>query len=306
MQPFNQQLPFRYFDSDMAKKRPLVVSFRRIQKMTPNNLENCGSVSICDIHRIDTKSRDNNDAMSMKVLTKYGAYPSKMTMQKKYCCSQSCRNCFFNGKQKSQLDSLFDENVYDSHHLDKGVFPKEKFHGNAKLLLTMNDDILQKAMTDCDSHEEYSDMNRQQSNRKFSTTYSYKTKEEKNRYKYKPAFKFDVDQNKVRTITSIATDKMIDGYERTQYRFEEMNYPLSRRDDDQYVNMMIATRNKKTLKKRLGYETPEKLKKNMKKSSSAPTVYPLKKLSLCLEREENAEALERIQKSVSMLSVNGK
>lgn len=48
-----QQIPFRYFDSDMMRKRPLVVSFRRVQKMKPMAVdENSSYIDFCDIHRL--------------------------------------------------------------------------------------------------------------------------------------------------------------------------------------------------------------------------------------------------------------
>lgn len=309
MQPFNQQLPFRYFDSDMAKKRPLVVSFRRIQKMTPNNMETCGSVSICDIHRIDSKLRDN-DAMTMKFMTKYCANPSKMTMPKRSCCnqSQSCRNCSFNDKRKSQLDSLFDENVCDSHHLDKGVFPKEKFYGNAKILLTLNDDILRKAIIDCDTHAEHAGIKHQYAHRNSVSTHHLSN--DKARNKNRTSFKANVGHNKHQTIASTATDKeMIDGYRKSQRGFEVRNDPLLGMEyeyNQQLYKAMLANKYHQPMKERFGYETPQKLSKSIKKSSSVPTVYPFTKLSTFIERTEDSKASEGIQKSVSMLSVNGK
>lgn len=157
-------MPFRYFDSDMAKKRPLVVSFRRIQKMTPNTAENCDSVSICDIHRLDVKPRDNNEITTMKILSRYNSNPLRMKIQTKRHSkdSQCCRNFLSSDKQKLQLDSLYDENR-DMNSDDKGcVYPKEKFYGNAKILLTMNDDILRKDIIDCeeDSLERHVDTGR--------------------------------------------------------------------------------------------------------------------------------------------------
>lgn len=276
--------------------------------MTPNNMENCSSVSICDIHRIDTKLRENNDVLTMKIMPKYGVNPLKMTMQKRSCCnqSQSCRNFSFNDKQKSQLDSLFDENVFDSHHLDKSVFPKEKFHGNAKLLLTMNDEILRKAIID--SHGDDAYIKHHHSYRSFASTYH--STNDKTRNKNQSSLIFDVDQRKLQTITSPVTDSaMIDGYGKSQKADNVRKDPLlkiAKDDEHQLQSALITTRRKQRVENRLGYETPGKLKENVRKSSSAPTVYPLKKLSLCLEGSEKSKASERIQKSVSMLSVNGK
>ncbi|XP_070502946.1 pyrokinin-1 receptor-like isoform X1 [Chironomus tepperi] len=79
IQPFsassNQQMAFRYFDS----KRPLVVSFRRANKMTQGNftLEHCRSVS--DFQRVDkccisngkNKRNISHDKISLKALSKY-------------------------------------------------------------------------------------------------------------------------------------------------------------------------------------------------------------------------------------------
>lgn len=79
IQPFsassNQQMAFRYFDS----KRPLVVSFRRANKMTQGNftLEHCRSVG--DFQRVDkccisngkNKRNSSHDKISLKALSKY-------------------------------------------------------------------------------------------------------------------------------------------------------------------------------------------------------------------------------------------
>lgn len=268
MQPFShsQQLPFRYFDSDMARKRPLVVSFRRIQKMTPNNnMSNSNSVSICDIHRMDTKLRD--DVMTMKIMPK--SYISKMSIQKRNCCnqSQSCRNFSFNDKQKSQLESLCDGNVFDSHHLDKGVFPKEKYHGNAKLLFTMNDEVLRKSMIDCEPHDEYADMKNNYSQRNFSSTYH--SINDRSKSKNRLSLKIDVDQKKLQTITTTVTDNtMIDGYEKSQKAVSERNDPLWRIHKDDEHQLYCKTIEKSKQKKNiLEYEPPEKLSKNFTKSS---------------------------------------
>lgn len=314
MQPFNhsQQLPFRYFDSDMARKRPLVVSFRRIQKMTPNNLDNCSSVSICDIHRLDTKMRDNNEVMTMKIMSKYGSNPTRITMQRKGFCneSQSCRNFSSHDKQKSQLDSLFDENVFDPNHTDRGcAFPKEKFYGNAKLLLTMNDDILRKAIIDCDedSYNQHVDV-KHNAHRNLASTH-YLTKD-KTRYKNRSYFKNDVDQNRLQTITSTAADnRMIGAIWKTRRDCDVKNGFLSELGTEskhRAYETLITARHKQPRQNWMEYETIELRNKTIGKSSSVPTFYPLNKLSTCAERSKRGKAPERIQKSVSMLSVNGK
>lgn len=127
MQPYStHNQTFRYFDS----KRPLVVSFRRVNKVTlpnnpPNSAERCNS--ICDIHRIDLNKMSENKMKSkyFQRLTPYGT-------------SQSCRN--FNGIDNHK--SHFNRNESPQREKISITYPKEKFHGNAKLLFTLNDDIL--------------------------------------------------------------------------------------------------------------------------------------------------------------------
>jgi hypothetical protein len=305
MQPFNnhsQQLPFRYFDSDMAKKRPLVVSFRRIQKMTPNNLDTCGSVSICDIHRLDTKVRDNNELMTMKIMSKYGANFSCSTNGRKGCQeSQSYRNFPSMDKQR-QLDSLFDENLYDGNVSDKGlVFPKEKFYGNAKLLVTVKDDMLRKAIVDDfdeDPYDRYISM-KHKSHRRYFSSHIASTKE--------GAAKNDGEKPKFRssqfeTITSSASDnKMIDGAVKGCRATEVENHFLWGEEDIErrICEKMIAGKDKRQC---LRFESRTNVRafKGLPKSSSADI--PLKKLSTFKEQSENGKAYGTMQKSVSMLS----
>lgn len=50
----SQQIPFRYFDSNIVRKNlPLVVSFKRINKLEMKSNDDASDVvSICDIHRL--------------------------------------------------------------------------------------------------------------------------------------------------------------------------------------------------------------------------------------------------------------
>lgn len=311
MQPFNhsQQLPFRYFDSDMARKRPLVVSFRRIQKMTPNSLDSCGSVSICDIHRLvrDTKLRDNNEVMTMKIMSKCGSNPTRITMQRKGFCneSQSCRSFSSHDKQKSQLDSLFDENVFDPNHSDRGcAFPKEKFYGNAKLLLTMNDDILRKAVIDCDedSYNQQGDM-KQNVHRNIASTH-HLTKD-KIRFKNRSHFKPETDQNRLETITPTATvNRVMDDIWKIRKGMGGNNdYLLEKGTESEHraYETLIAARHKQLLTNLTEYERVELPRNTLEKSSSVPTFSPSNKLSAFVEQAANEKTPER--KSVSMLSI---
>lgn len=138
MQPFpnnQQQIPFRYFDSDMAKKRPLVVSFRRIHKMTTNNDINNGNsngngnisdaittadiVSICDIHRI--KENKNESLMAMRKLSsKQALRQSRVSANNNFIASPPLSGSIFQKSPSSkemrsaiQLESLyFDSRSY--------------------------------------------------------------------------------------------------------------------------------------------------------------------------------------------------
>lgn len=133
MQPYstqNQHQAFRYFSDS---KRPLVVSFRRVNKVqlpkafekTNNNItDRCNS--ICDIHRI--VELDAND--------------SKMSLKSRYSrrLSPYPFNSHFDMRQRTHFDD--DEDDSPQHDKISITYPKEKFHGNAKLLFTINDDIL--------------------------------------------------------------------------------------------------------------------------------------------------------------------
>lgn len=131
MQPFStnqsHQQTFRYFSDS---KRPLVVSFRRVNKVKlPNasekNSERCNS--ICDIHRV--VECDGND--------------SKMSLKNRRFSSYKIDSQMFHVDMSRQRPH-FDNEDEESPQRDKRTitYPKEKFHGNAKLLFTINDDIL--------------------------------------------------------------------------------------------------------------------------------------------------------------------
>ena len=296
MQPFsNQQLPFRYFDSDMAKKRPLVVSFRRIQKLTPN-VDSCDSVSICDIHRHDTRMNDDNEAMNMKMKSKYGTNQWRIAMQKSGHCreSQSCRNFSSNDKQKSQLDSLFDENIYNKSHNDKGsIFPKEKFYGNAKLLLTMNDDILRTSVIDCDENSQAQNKEKAKELRRNSfTIHHFKDKKrDKNKFLFK-----SIRKQKLQTITSMPDDNMMIDEDAKNHREMSNN---TTKDENRYFETLI---DKQRGKKRAGNETPEEAFGKFR-SSSAPSIFLQTKLSSISGKSESSKASFLLPKSVSMLKI---
>lgn len=130
VQPFNShQQTFRYFSDN---KRPFVVSFRRVNKLVmPNNnnptlIDRCSS--ICDIHRheLDSKNR-------------HCRRPFRQSNG-----SQSCRNFnYIDGKAaKAHFDNEEESPQHDRDRITI-TYPKEKFHGNAKLMLTINaDDVL--------------------------------------------------------------------------------------------------------------------------------------------------------------------
>lgn len=297
MQPFghSQQLPFRYFDSDMAKKRPLVVSFRRIQKMTPSHSDKCDSVSICDIHRLDTKARDNNELMTMKIVSKHGSNPSRMAMQRRTTCNenQSCRNFSSSDKQKLQLESLYDRNVCDPITSDKSiVYPKEKFYGNAKILLTMNNDVLRKDIIDCDDDSfdrpcdnELTRWNVSQRHHltKDRCGRTFKTKEGKSQVKYNDS-------------------QMIDGFvkaDERQSNFLSTNW-------DAHSNLYKTNRNKQQRTSNAENETRKLTWKSIPKSSSTTMIYHLKKLSTGKDKSFGPKAPSKPNKSVSLLSITGK
>lgn len=277
--------------------------------MTPNNLDSCGSVSICDIHRLDTKIRDNNELMTMRIMSKYGASFSRASLTKKNLCheSQSCRNFQPSDKQKSRLDSLFDENIFDPSPTDKSnVYPKEKFYGNAKLLLTMNDDILRKAVCDDDAYQ--CDVSkRQQLPRHAISTHLSTMDGARN----KNGLKIKTNRILHPTATPKTADsKMIDDVlNRCQEAPEVKNHLLSQDDDDVerrlFENLIASRRDSRSLQ--LESEMRERAYEGLSKSSSAD--FPMKKLSTTKEQSENekssvenGKALVRLQKSVSMLS----
>lgn len=126
VQPFNShQQTFRYFSE---AKRPFVVSFRRVSKVTmPNNhptlIDRCSS--ICDIHRHELDAKNRHCRRPKNPYKQNG--------------SQSCRNFnYIDGKTKAHFDNE------ESPQREKitMTYPKEKFHGNAKLLVLNADDVL--------------------------------------------------------------------------------------------------------------------------------------------------------------------
>lgn len=132
MQPFNShQQTFRYFSES---QRPFVVSFKRINKVTlPNNnnsslIDRCSS--ICDIHRHELDAKNRHCKRKKNPYKQNG--------------SQSCRNFnYIDGKVKAHFDNEEESPQHDRDRITI-TYPKEKFHGNAKLLLTINadDDVL--------------------------------------------------------------------------------------------------------------------------------------------------------------------
>lgn len=295
MQPFghSQQQPFRYFDSDMAKKRPLVVSFRRIQKMAPSYSDKCDSVSICDIHRLDTKPRDNNEVMTMKIISKYGSNPSRMAMQRRAACNESpsCRNFSLSDKQKLQLESLYDENACDSIASEKNiVYPKEKFYGNAKILLTMNNDVLRKDIIDCDDDSFDRPCDNEHTRWNVSQRH-HLTKDRCGR-----TFKMKEGKTQVRSDDN----QMIDGFVKADGRhsnFLSTNWDVN--------SNLYRTNGNKQLRTNTAENGTKKLTwKSIPKSSSTTMIYHLKKLST--GKDKCAKAPLKAKKSVSLLSINGK
>ena len=315
MQPFshNQQLPFRYFDSDMAKKRPLVVSFRRIQKMTPHTLDSCESaVSICDIHRLDFKPRDSSEVATMKIISKYNSKPLRVGMQKKGFKdlkeSQSCRTFLMRDKQKPQPTSLFDEHVYDltNKASDKGcVFPKEKFYGNAKILLTMNNDILRKDVIDCDEESFERRVDRDFC-AGWGISHRHNLTMGENRKKQQRHWKSRMEKNEV----ILDDNEMIDGWGKFYKTDKRSSYSLSRdwdHEHDLYKSLMTShdTKSSNIVESETRARSLDK-KRTIPKSFSTSTFYTLKKLSSGRNKMENGKAPLKAQKSVSMLSIHGK
>lgn len=283
----------------MARKRPLVVSFRRIQKMTPNNLDNCNSVSICDIHRLDTKLRDNNEILTMKIMSKYGSNPTRIAMQKNVHCgdNQSCRNFQSHEKHKTHMDSLYDESDFEPNHTDKGcVFPKEKFYGNAKLLLTVNDDVLRKAIIDYDkdTRDSYADSRHTKSQRNVSS-------KDKTTSRNRLTFKSDMKKRMQATSPSSDDNKVIDESSRYHRGTEMKNHFLLRDKDcrQRFFESAITAGGGNSMEN----GTSENTLTKMNKSSSAPTVFQAKKLSSGTQWKENGKAHDK-SKHVSMLSIH--
>lgn len=313
MQPFNhsQQLPFRYFDSDMAKKRPLVVSFRRIQKMTPNNLENNSetSVSICDIHRLDKKLKDNNDVKCG--MSRYNSNPVRIAMQKK---GQSCRSFTSNDKQKFQLDSLYDESFYDSKPSDKGcVFPKEKFYGNAKLLLTMNDGISRKTIIDSekDSHSQLLAM-KSKILHDFDSVHHLTDNDVTYNFGLPSKLIPEKGKQQVIKLTTANINKAEKNHKGDEEK-EELSF--DRRKIIHGLNSAMPKKTKNHRSKEATSDDETLNTMNCKrleklKSFSAPSVCALQKLEAFVEHEEleqieNGESSMKMKKFVSMLSIEG-
>lgn len=181
VQPFNQnQHSFRYLDSDLARRRPLVVSFRRIHKIQKQQIDRCNSN--CDVHDMDLKlkrtcSNDNIGCITTKTIPKYfnhhnnninnTATTTIIQLKNGFCgeinANYSCRNfdsdrkSFANGKHSTHFRTYLDDkpsNLSEGITVleEKYVFPKEKFYGNAKLQ-ALDDDHLRKSIINCDEEE---------------------------------------------------------------------------------------------------------------------------------------------------------
>jgi hypothetical protein len=266
VQPFSshsQQLPLRYIDSDMAKKRPFVISFRRIQKMTPNGLD--GSVSICDIHRQDTKMKNNNE----KKRQHYGANFSCSVNGRNDCQESQSYRSFAIMKRQSRVDSIFNENVFDENVPEKSsVLPKEKFYGNAKLLMKMKEDImLRKSIPiyfDDDPFEQYISE------------------------KHNPPRWFTSHKVTIKDSTKHQESGTLK-YEGSQLEPAEQK-PIEPRMCEKFIIEKYKRRTRSNTKASRG----------LPKSSSADIL--LKKLSTFKERSETEKTLRTMQKSVSLVS----
>lgn len=138
MQPYanGQQIPFRYFDSELVKKRPLVVSFRRIHKMTTNNgCNNDGSgnfsasiattdiVSICDIHR-DTNSSKANLMGMRKLSSKQQVLRQSRVLHSNFIAVPNSSSIFQKSPSAKEMRSIIQlESLYD----EKKKFPSVSF-----------------------------------------------------------------------------------------------------------------------------------------------------------------------------------
>ncbi|CRK94983.1 CLUMA_CG008471, isoform A [Clunio marinus] len=307
MQPFNQsqQLPFRYFDSARARKRPLVVSFKRIHKMTPTNPDSCNSVSICDIHRTDIQLKEHNDnnVMTTRIKSKYGANPSRLTMHRQTCNSEGQTTSNF--PRTSRFDSLYSEKVLDRNNSDKGcIFPKEKFYGNAKLLLTINDDILRKTVIDCeDCFDHDGNMKTNRLKNLLPTHHLLMDKVENNKNKY--FRKIEIERRKRNeSISSIATDdsEMIDDCIQICKANALRNNFLSRQEETRSrlkptAFLKSTEQNGNEISEN---ETDLKAFGKLNKSLSTPSIYPYESFK---EQEDNYKAFKEIQKSVSMVRI---
>lgn len=271
--------------------------------MTPSNVEHSNSVSICDIHRLDTTFKDNSDGMTMKIMSKYGANPLRCSLLRKGFCGEnhSCRSHSSNDKQKTRLDSLFDERAFEASTSDKGcVFPKEKFYGNAQLLLTMNDDILRKTVIDCDD-DSYG--------RHVDSTYNFHRKVPSvNRFtkddgaaRQRSIFSFKNKPELTRDpaiIPTPADNKMIDDYGEGKCKAaaEESVFLSQNREK---CERHSRVRKQTFVKEQIENDTQSKA---FAKSSSFPISFQVAQYSLGVERMESSIARDAIKKSVSTLS----
>lgn len=233
----------------------------------------------------------------MKIMSKYGATPLRCSLLRKGVGgeNQSCRSQSPHDTQNSRLDSLFDERAFEASTSDKAcVFPKEKFYGNAQLLLTMNDDVLRKTVIDCDddSYGRLVDA-KYNSHRNLPSTHRLTKNAERQRHR----FSFKSVSEFTKPSSAPADDnKMIDD-DRNNCKAAAMTESdfLSNRERNELSNESSA-------EERMESETPSKA---FAKSSSFPVSFQVAQYSLCkgLERAENLKARGKIRKSVSTLSV---
>lgn len=153
-QPINQH-SFRYLDSDMAKKRPLVVSFRhsRANKGQKPFQQYCTNFSCSDSGPIKSAFSNShiNGSSRPVIITptlKKKKFPQIINFEKELCneliSAYNRRN--FDSYENSYENSLRNCPCVDYPDLyptdtNKYIYPKEKYYGNAKLT---NDSIDQK------------------------------------------------------------------------------------------------------------------------------------------------------------------
>ena len=164
----------------MARRRPLVVSFRRIHKIQKPQIDRCSSS--CDVYNVDLKlkrtcSNDNIGCITTKSFPKFfnnnntndnNTTTSTIIQLKNGFCSEinsnySCKNfaldrkSIAHGKHSTHFRTYLDDKQYNLSEgitmlEEKYVFPKEKYYGNAKLQ-AMDDDHLRRSVIDCDEEE---------------------------------------------------------------------------------------------------------------------------------------------------------